>query len=175
MKALGKMYGVTLVELMTTLSAVAVTLTLGVPTFNNLQGAIQRGQATAELITSLTLARSEAARRGTSVTVCASRAGTQCDTGDALSWPSGWMVFTNADEDRVVDSGVDEILQVAHFEHTLFTLGAQGAIASGIDFRGSGYPKVVGTFRYCDDKEYRELALSYIGRVDITDYGPGCP
>jgi type IV fimbrial biogenesis protein FimT len=180
MKTLRHIHGVTLVELMTTVSTLAVTLTLGVPTFNNIQGAMQRGQVAAEMLASFTLARSEAARRGVSVMVCASTTSTMgaiCDTGSSPNWRSGWIVFidTNKNHQRDTENKDEDIIHDAHFEHATFSLSSASAIAAGVAFRSSGYPNDIGTFRYCDAKEYRDLALNYIGRIEVTAAGSGCP
>lgn len=174
MKTLRHIRGITLIELMTTVSTLAVTLTLGVPTFSSIQNGIQHGQAIAEMFSSFTLARSEAARRGVSVTVCASSNGVACDAGNSPNWRNGWIVFTDGNENHSVDTGTDQIIQVTHFENAAFSLSSQSTIAAGVAFRGSGYPNAVGTFRYCDTKKSQDLLLNYIGRMETTDTGSGC-
>ena len=150
MKARRHIHGTTLIELMTTVSVVAATLTLGVPTFGNIQAAVYRGQATTELVTSFMLARSEAARRGSPVTVCASSGGQTCVTGTSPNWHNGWIVFTDAHgRRRPCNNGTDEILHVAHFDRTGFDITPASAIAAsdgrpdGVTFEGNGYPRNV--------------------------------
>lgn len=180
MKTLRHLSGVSLVELMTTVSALAVTLTLGVPTFNNLQATVQRGQATTDLVSSFALARSEAGRRGVSVTVCASADRLTCDSSQTPNWRNGWIVFTDADMDKIVDSGADNVLQAVHFERSAFFLTPECVtsgckIAKGVSFNDNGYPDEgdIGFFRYTDDREYQILSLSYVGRIEITGSGSG--
>jgi len=170
--------GISLIELMTTISALAITLTFGVPTFNTVRATIQRGQVAGELISSLTLARSEAARRGVPVTVCAAAAAAAtCATANPPSWPGGWIVFTDVqgDGDRIVN-GTDEIIHRAAFDRPAFSLAPPtgSTIARGVTFRGTGFPDQVGTFSYCDSKATQDLDLNLIGRVEITDTDHGC-
>ncbi|WP_236848895.1 GspH/FimT family pseudopilin [Candidatus Thiodictyon syntrophicum] len=180
MKTLRHLRGVSLIELMTTVSALAITLTLGVPTFTSLQATIQRGQASSELLSSFTMARSEAARRAVPVTVCASSDRLTCDTSQTPNWRNGWIVFTDADMDKFVDSGTDNVIQTVHFDHTAFLLTPECIspgckIAQGVSFQNSGYPDEgdIGRFRYTDDREYQVLTLSYVGRIELTGSGSG--
>jgi type IV fimbrial biogenesis protein FimT len=179
MKTLKKMHGVTLVELMITVSTAALALGLGVPAFGGIQTSMQRGQAISEIVSSFTLARSEAARRGVSVSICASTDGQTCADGDLPNWRTGWIVFTDADENHVADND-DEIIHVARFEQTAFsivppsTAGATESRPHGVTFRGTGYPDVAGTFNYCDSGASRGLDLNYLGRININESDSGC-
>src|ERR1700756_2423405 len=75
--------GFTLIELLVVMTVLGIMLGLAVPSFKNFIGS-QRAQAAAdELSTSLLLARSEAIKRNTTVTI------TPVTTGD---WTSGWSV-----------------------------------------------------------------------------------
>lgn len=180
MKTLRHLRGVSLIELLTTISALAITLTLGVPSFANLQATIQRGQASSELVTSFAMARSEAARRGVPVTVCASSDRLTCDTSQTPNWRNGWIVFTDADMDKLVDSGTDVVIHTVHFDRSAFLLTpecltAGCKIAAGVSFQDSGYPDEgdIGRFRYTDEREYQLLTLSYVGRIELTGSGSG--
>lgn len=82
--------GFTLLELMVTLAIAAIIVSFGVPGFKSF---IQNSRATThtnDLVTALNLARSEATRRGTAVTVCSSTDAASCNgSGD---WSTGWVV-----------------------------------------------------------------------------------
>ncbi|MBV5272705.1 MAG: GspH/FimT family pseudopilin [Lamprocystis purpurea] len=172
MKTLKYTHGVTLIELMITLSMIAVTLGLGVPTFQNFQVGMQRAQVIAELVTSLTLARSEAARRGGSVEICVSQSGTACSTSDDPGWHHGWVVFADTDQDNTIDP--DEIIHIARFEHPTFSLTGDISVVGGIVFDSTGCPEDTGTFSYCDEQASREIDLNYIGRLKIVESDSGC-
>lgn len=81
--------GFTLIELMVTVALMAVLLALAVPSFRDLLAA-QRVRATAfSMVSDLVLARSEAVKRGASVTL----------TPAAAGWQAGWQVTVNAGAD----------------------------------------------------------------------------
>jgi type IV fimbrial biogenesis protein FimT len=97
--------GFTLYELLTTMLIVGVVLSLGIP---NMQSFRQNSRMTAaanDLHSSFHLARSEAARAKTPITICAS-----ADSMVALptcggELEAGWVVFEDRDGDIVVDAG----------------------------------------------------------------------
>lgn len=86
--------GVTLVELMVTLTVMALTLALGVPAFSRLIASNRLAAQTNELVGALNLARSEAVRRAQPVAL-RSGIGTQ-------EYGVGWTIFTDADGDGAV-------------------------------------------------------------------------
>lgn len=82
----------TLIELMITLSILAILLAIAAPSFRD---SIQnnRTQTIAnDLTTALQFARSEAVKRGTKVDICR-RNGNVC--ADAADWGNGWLVKVN--------------------------------------------------------------------------------
>lgn len=84
--------GFTLIELMITLFVVAIIVTVGVPNFRTF---IQNNRIAAQtnaFISAITLARSEALKRGQNVTVCASADQQTCASND---WADGWIVFVD--------------------------------------------------------------------------------
>lgn len=74
--------GLTLIELMIAIAIAAILLTLVAPGFQNLFLSNRITAATNELVTALTLARTEAVRSGENATVCA--------VGN--NWQQGWFV-----------------------------------------------------------------------------------
>ncbi len=103
-----KQQGFTLIELMVALALVAILVTIGIPGFNNIIRDNRLVTGTNDLVTSMSLARSEAIRRGVPVTVCASNTGTDCTVS---TWNQGWIVFTDQGTADTVD-GTDTILRV---------------------------------------------------------------
>lgn len=103
MDTMNKHTGFTLVELMIGLAIAAIVMTLGVPSFRDL---IQNNRVTTttnEIVLALQMGRSEAAKRGQSITVCASADGDTCS--GATNWATGWIVTTGAsDEIRVTSA-----------------------------------------------------------------------
>ena len=100
--------GFTLMELMITLVIATLLFTVAIPSFNGLIKKSRIASYTNNLVTSLALARSEAVKRNTQVSLCASNNGTNC-TG--TSFDQGWIVFTDRNTAGTVD-GTDTILRV---------------------------------------------------------------
>jgi type IV fimbrial biogenesis protein FimT len=85
--------GVTLLELMVTLSVLGVLLAIGVPAYTNMTRANQISAQSNNLLQSFTLARSEALKRGLRVSVCPIKNDDTSACQTAADWASGWMVF----------------------------------------------------------------------------------
>lgn len=103
-----RMRGVTLIELLVTLSILMILIAAAVPSFQAALASNQVTGVTNDLISVLNMARSEAVARGETVTVCRSndthvpinnqatpRTGPSCDTDPARGWQSGWLVFVD--------------------------------------------------------------------------------
>ncbi|MFI2813092.1 GspH/FimT family pseudopilin [Microbulbifer sp. JSM ZJ756] len=100
--------GFTLLELMITVAIIAIVAAMAAPSFNN-QISNNRSVALGEELTSaLNVARSEAVRRGTRVSLCASADGATCSN----SWSDGWIVVVdNATSDTANAVTVGEVLR----------------------------------------------------------------
>jgi type IV fimbrial biogenesis protein FimT len=110
-----RMRGLTLVELLVTLALVALLLTLAVPSF---KAQILRSRIASDIDlfhSSLRLTRSEALKRGSTVTMCMSTTAGElkpaCATDASAGWHSGWIIFVNRDEPGVLGDN-DYLLRV---------------------------------------------------------------
>lgn len=105
--------GFTLVELMGVVAVAAIVLTLGVPSFFTL---IQNNRAATqvnELVMALSLARSEAVKRGAPVSLCPSKdPKDQSKCSGGTDWQVGWLVFVDAAAADSADPVVGEVLRV---------------------------------------------------------------
>lgn len=93
--------GLTLIELLTTLTIAAITLTIGVPAFS---GSLERTRvATAmhQVSADLAMARSTAIMRRAQVVLCPRTPDFRCR--DDSDWSHGWIVFTDDDGNRQPD------------------------------------------------------------------------
>jgi len=154
--------GLTLVELVITLSIAAILLAIATPSFSVI---IKNHKMTAqlnELVAGLNLARSEAIKRSSSVTVCKSNDSQSCGGG----WNDGWIVFADPDNSGSINNN-ETILRVSVSPNN-------GAILSStideIIFDAEGYSVSYSnkTFRLCDDRgdSYkRGLVTSNTGRI----------
>ncbi|MBN3562484.1 GspH/FimT family pseudopilin [Aliamphritea spongicola] len=175
-----KLYsGFTLIELLITLAVASILLTVAVPGFSGFfQDNLLRTQIQS-LHTAIAFARDEAVRRGVSVSVCGS---TPNQAGCDGSWHNGWLVFTDPDENGVLDAG-DSRLRVWEgiepnrliYSNVLSYVGfdSQGFLQQRQDNRD-----LAGTFMLCDDRgapEARGIQISSNGRSRMAPGGIVCP
>jgi type IV fimbrial biogenesis protein FimT len=100
-----KQSGFTVYELMITMLIIGVILTIGVP---NLAEFTQNSRLTAtsnDLHASFQLARSEAARAKTNITICASTNSLDPNAACGGTFNDGWIIFVDANGDIVHDAG----------------------------------------------------------------------
>lgn len=150
--------GFTLIELMVTVAIVAILVTVGIP---NLRDALIRSRLSGyvqEFYGALTLARSEAIKRGFSVSICKSSNGTSC-TGN---WSDGWIIFVNKNDNADVDTGED-ILRKYPALPSNNTLNANNNFTNYITFDRLGMANNMGTFVFCansDETKARAITIT---------------
>ena len=129
--------GVSLVELMVTLAVLGILAAVAVPAMSSLIDANRLAGTSSELTASLQLARSEAIRSRSSVTVCATADGASCGGND---W-SRWVV-------RGVDNttGNAVVMQSSGVTSDSVQVSGPGA---GLVFRSSGLLEGQGQLTVC--------------------------
>ena len=122
-------------ELLITLSVGGILAALAVPSFIEY---IQNNRAitfTNGFTTAFNLARSEAIKRGSSVSVCAASTTAQVACGTAGQWSNGWIVFLDPNGDGVMASTTDRV--------NIHEAGAMGttitATQAVVTFGGTGF------------------------------------
>lgn len=158
--------GLTLLELMLTLSILAIVSTLAMPAFADLRRNAVRTATVNDLLHALYLARSEAINRMEVVSVCKSIDGKRCGN-DLPGWETGWLVFVNHDRDQPPAVDPDEpVLRT-------WTGWPQGRITANrpaFSFRPVQQSGVNGTILFCDSRgEARAIVISQTGRPRATD------
>lgn len=161
--------GVTLIELLVTLSIAVILMTIAVPNFQDFSRRNRIESATSDLMATLSYARSEAIRRGVKVSVCRSNTGINCTTTGP--WQSGWIVFTNPNNDNNVDSG-EEILRVHQALPEQITLNTD--FTNRITYQPDGRitNHVGGSFFICyggTPANARRIAVIGSGRARVED------
>lgn len=130
--------GVTLVELMVTLAVAAILTMIAAPSFTQLMDNNRASGVAMELVASLNLARSEAARQGMRVSLCKTADADATTPACATSggWQSGWMLFT----DNMGTPGVIEESDAGHAgnpEYNDVRLRIQQSSYSGVTITGA--------------------------------------
>jgi type IV fimbrial biogenesis protein FimT len=106
--------GFTLMELMVVLAIVGVVMGLAVPNFGIYIRNSRLTGAANDLLSSLTMARSEAIKRQVPVAVCATADPNEA-TPDCSGGPfTAWVVWVDADNDWVPDNNADEPVLERH-------------------------------------------------------------
>lgn len=130
--------GFTLIELIITLCITVIVLTVAVPSFTT---TIQNNRATTQVndfVTTLNLARSEAIKRGTRISICKSADASSCDTS-TTGWEQGWIVFIDSDTDETHDTG-ETILLTSEGLPAGYTLTGDSSsnVKNYVSYRPSG-------------------------------------
>lgn len=167
-----KQSGFTLIELMITLAVVGILLALVVPNFNE---TLKNNRLTAyanEFVTNINYARTEAIKRGTTVTICSSNDDDTCSG----SWQNGWLVFVDNNGNGIVDGGELIIRVFGGYEANDVTLDGDTATASFITFRNTGLTTLAGpsNLALCDNRgntKGKAIEITAVGRIS-TAAGP---
>ena len=162
--------GFTLIEMMVTVAVLAIIMMVAAP---NLAGFVRSSKvrsAQSELVASLMLARSEAAKRGVTVGVAASA------PTSANEFGKGWTVWVDTNEDGVVDSG-EVVIRTYPSLNDAVVLGTTGGI-SAVAFNSSGFltPSTAVNFKACgasDTTKGFAIRLDPVGLADIQEVA--CP
>lgn len=123
-----------------------------------------------QLFGDLQLARSEAIRRGTQVTLCKSSDGAACSS--TSDWQDGWIVFTDENGNEAVDSGETIIRVQQSLEGSISMSFSAFGSSRYIAYFSSGESEKNGTFTLCDTRGAtyaRGVIVSYYGRVRAWD------
>lgn len=154
--------GFTLIELLMTVTIAALVLTLGVPSFQEM---LRNNQLTAQandLVGSLNLARAEAIKRRTAISVCSSNDQESCTDS---AWEKGWIVL---------DASTDEVIQVFS---PMKGKTAVTATVTAVSYNANGFLQGGGaSLRLCagEGKSGREVGITATGRpANVMPY-PTC-
>lgn len=87
-------------EVLVVLAIAGILMAAAAPSLTSFMAGREVGNESAALAASLRLARSEAIKRGTEVSICPSTDGKACQTSP--DWKKGWLVFTDQNADGVL-------------------------------------------------------------------------
>jgi len=111
-----KIRGFSLIELMVILAVVAIIAAFGVPQISRMLQTNRTVTALNSLSAHLNLARSEAVRRSSSVSVAG------LDPAKPAQWELGWVVFVDTNTNGALDAGEKELRVVNALDIPNFTI-----------------------------------------------------
>jgi len=175
--------GMTMVELLITIVVVTILLALGVPSF---QEFIKNNRLTAQtndFVTAVQLARSEAVKRGSFTTICASTDQEDCSGAD--DWTTGWIVFSDLNQDGVPDVGAsaplceetEDCMIRTSGGLTKATLDGAGNVNIRFDPTGMSTNAAAVTFTMesddCKHEQVRDIQITKMGHMTVSKQA--CP
>jgi type IV fimbrial biogenesis protein FimT len=167
--------GVALIELLVTVSIVAIVLTLALPAFAKMVRDNRIAAASNTLLGTFQTARSEAVRRGHRVTVCVSTDHIACVDRDppppGIGWHHGWLTFADTNGNTLLDPD-EEILAVGQRIDGLEAIG-NNPLRTFVSFTPTGQPRTpnnapqFGTILICAGDAGRRIVLNMPGRAHL--------
>lgn len=149
--------GITLLEALIAIAILAIVLALGVPSFRSLIESNQVRATTNSLSSAFQLARSEAIKTRSIVSVCVKAANqNNCENNpNQADWNNGWLVVRNNNVLRTWDEAPGDVNIVNDDNILIF------------QFRSNGTGSNNSTFTINAGNTNRTLQLSRAGRVSI--------
>jgi type IV fimbrial biogenesis protein FimT len=103
--------GVTLVELLVVITLVSILMMIGIPSYKYVTNSARVSGEINSLLADMQLARSEAVKEGSFVSICASSDSATCSTSNN-GWNKGWIVFSDVNGNGTFDSSADALIKV---------------------------------------------------------------
>ncbi len=167
-----KMYktaeGLTLIELLISISILCIVALFAVPSFRDI--AIEKRLSTVSnnFIAATNYARAESIRKRQPITLCISSDGTNCLTNK--NWEQGWLAFVDIDGDGV-KTGTEEKLRGWGGLPDYYSMRGSTAIENFVSFDVKGMAVQSGAFALCFDMEEINAKSIIIDKLS-TKTGP---
>jgi type IV fimbrial biogenesis protein FimT len=168
--------GVTLIELVVTVSIVGILAAVALPSFQELVTQSQLTAQTNGIIGGLNLARSEAVKRRSRAVICRSADGAACSVVKGAGYEEGWIVFVDTNNNAAVDIGEQIVRVGAKSPPNMRIRSSQKVAADYVSFDSDGLNKTTtGTFQATtltiqidrQDNPRRCIVLSSGGRIRV--------
>lgn len=160
--------GYSIYDLMVT-SAVAGVLGVGAVSMNGLVQDARLTAAVNQLMGHLNLARNEAIKRHTIITLCKSSNGASCFT-DA-SWNEGWIIFADENNSHDIDPGETVIRVQQGLEGDLKLRFGETGTYYYVRYNPSGEAWPGATFTFCDSRgadKAKAVIVYWTGRPRVS-------
>jgi len=167
-------FGFTLVELLLAIAVATILLSVGAPSFTALLNSTRLTDASNALLSSMHLARSEAVKRNSRVTLCKSADGSSC--AKAGGWEQGWIVFHDTNDNGSRESA-EVIIERTHSLASSLRATGNLRVARYVSFLATGGARLVGggfqagTVTLCNPfasgGEGRQITLNSAGRPRV--------
>lgn len=171
-----QLHGLTLIELMVTLTIMVIALGIGVPSMASFINNSRAATASNEFMAHLNLTRSEAIKRGANITLCKtadpSASAPTCST--SASWSTGWLIFVDGNTLGTLDgtgASADTLLRVRQSSASNIDITANTNVANRVTYQMNGRLLGVnnGTFTIKVKDLERQLIISNTGRVRVCN------
>lgn len=144
-----KSHGLTVLEMLIVLAAIAVVVLIAVPGSDMLLEKYRLKATYSSLLNGLELAKSEAQMRGSTVIMCPSSNGHSCRSDH--DWNHGWLVFTDGNGNGTAQD--IELIQAFEAPNQKIRIVAKGAVVATASFTMTGLVEQndaqTGLFRIC--------------------------
>lgn len=171
--------GLTLIELLVTISILGILLAIAVPSFTSTMVRYQMDSVASDLAAFAAMARSEAISRSSRIVVCKSAAPNAADNVLACggNWTDGWIMFEDVDTastgagDGEFTSGTNTVIR-RRASTSWISIGTGGNYTTRFTYRSDGRPTTSDTFTLSDASGggvgATTIVISSSGRVRIT-------
>jgi type IV fimbrial biogenesis protein FimT len=171
--------GFSLVELLIGLAVAGLLAWMAGPVFHDWLVKYRQLSHAQALAGAMTLARSEAAKRGSRVNLCKSADRRNCT--NAGGWEAGWLVFADPDDDGTVASPADIVRNQGPAPGNV-TIAGNAPVANYVSYTSMGFARLrngalqMGTFAVCSPRQRAiHVVLANSGRVRIEHTAIPCP
>lgn len=154
-----------MIELLVTIAIAAILLGLGVPSFIDFMVRNRLTTYNNDFVAALATARSEAIRRGTTVSVCKRSSDTSCVGG---TWSNGWLVVVNTgDVNPATTAPSGPVIRVHEGLSDGYTLNGNANFKNYVTYRADGSANQSGTFVFCHDSDTAGARTAILTRLRV--------